>query len=260
MREIRLFVDAPLHVDTDIHLPEAAARHAVQVLRLRPSAEIGLFNGDGHQYSARLTVANPRSASARVVAMASPTRESPLHVTLLQALARGEKMDWIIQKATELGVARIVPVVSERSEVRLDPTRSSKRLAHWRAVVIAACEQSGRNLLPVIEAPVALTEWLAQAGHGDDVKARLMLHPGGTTGLRDLVCRPPSNYVRDSPPATPSANLALAVGPEGGFGDHDVTALRQAGYRAVTLGPRVLRTETAGIAALAALQALYGDF
>src|SRR5579875_549836 len=244
MREIRLFVDFPLQSGLELPLPNAAAQHALRVLRLKPGDRMVLFHGDGNQYPARLT-GKLREPSVRVEAVESPMRESPLRATLLQALARGEKMDWIIQKATELGAARIVPVACERSEVKLDAARGGKRLEHWRAVAIAACEQCGRNVVPEIDAPIPLERHLATES-AKQSGARWMLHPGNTTRVRDLE-------------PTPSM-VTLAVGPEGGFGDTDLAALRQAGYRELALGPRVLRTETAGVAALAALQTLYGDF
>ncbi|TAM94884.1 MAG: 16S rRNA (uracil(1498)-N(3))-methyltransferase [Rhodanobacteraceae bacterium] len=245
MREIRLFIDAPLFPGLEMPLPDGAARHALRVLRLEAGDRVTLFNGDGHQYSTRLVAADPRAARVRIEDVESPRRESSLSLTLVQALARGEKMDWIIQKATELGVARIVPIVSERGEVKLDAARSEKRLGHWRAIAISACEQCGRNVIPDVDAPVALDTWLAREPPAKP-GIRWMLHPGGTMGLRDL--------------APPPGSVSLAVGPEGGFGDHDLAILRQAGYRELTLGPRILRTETAGIAALAALQAMWGDF
>lgn len=245
MREIRFFVNVPLVPGRTLALPQEASRHALRVLRLKAGDGVTLFNGNGQEYHARLTSADPRAASVDVESVDAPERESPLRITLIQSLARGEKMDWIIQKATELGVARIWPVSSERSEVRLDGTRGEKRLDHWRAVAIAACEQCGRNVLPEISPPEALAATLA-ADPANDTQTRWMLHPGGATRLRN------------AKPAT--ADVVLAVGPEGGFGDNDLDMLRQAGFRALALGPRVLRTETAGLAAIAALQARCGDF
>jgi 16S rRNA (uracil1498-N3)-methyltransferase len=245
MRLVRLFVDTPLQPGDEIALPESAARHALRVLRLRTGDSVTLFNGDGRQYPARLTGDYPRTARVRIEDTASPVRESPLRVILVQAVARGEKMDWIIQKAIELGVARILPVVSERSEVRLDAARGEKRLQHWRAVAIAACEQCGRNVVPEIDAPLALSACMA-ALPDPESEARWMLYPGGTTRIRDI-----------TPPPT---SMHLAVGPEGGFGGHDMAILRAAGFRELSLGPRILRTETAGLAALAALQTAWGDY
>lgn len=245
MREIRLFADTPLHARLELALPDAAVQHAVRVLRLHAGDMITLFNGDGRQYPAHLLTATPHATRVRVGIAETPLRESPLRVTLLQALARGDKMDWIVQKATELGIARIVPIVTARSEVKLPAARGGKRLEHWRAVAIAACEQCGRNTLPRIDVAGTLDTFLA-ADTVADSAVRWVLHPGEGTRIRDL-----------APPAT---HVTLAVGPEGGFAEADLTALHQAGYRALNLGPRILRTETAGIAALAALQATLGDF
>ena len=245
MRSIRLFTDAPLEPGHAVTLPAQAAAHALRVLRLKAGDAVTLFNGDGHEYPARLVTAGARDVRAEVASRTSPVRESPLHVTLIQALARGEKMDWIIQKATELGIARMVPVTTGRSEVKLDAARGGKRLEHWRAVAIAACEQCGRNAIPVIEAPVELSAWLKTSG-ATEPGARWMLHPDGATRVRDLQ-------------ATSPGELLLAVGPEGGFGEIDLDALHGAGFRALSLGPRILRTETAGVVAIAAVQALYGD-
>jgi 16S rRNA (uracil1498-N3)-methyltransferase len=245
MRDVRLFVDVPLAPGHSLPLPREAAQHALRVLRLQAGDPVTLFNGDGRQYRARLATADPRAASVHIEAAEMPARESCLRITLIQALARGEKMDWIIQKATELGAARILPVTSGRSEVRLDDARGKKRLEHWRAIAIAACEQCGRNVIPGIAAPESLKACLA-AHPQANTEARWMLHPGGTVRLRDAV-----------PAAT---EVMLAVGPEGGFSDNDLSALRDAGFRDLALGPRVLRTETAGLAAMAALQAVHGDF
>jgi len=244
MRSIRLFTDAPLEPGHTLTLPAPAAAHALRVLRLKSGDAVTLFNGDGHDYPARLVAASIRDVRAEVTSRASTARESPLQITLIQALARGEKMDWIVQKATELGVARIVPVTTERSEVKLDAARGGKRLEHWRAVAIAACEQCSRNVIPAIEAPVELSTWLMTTG-ATEPGSRWTLHPDGATCARDLQATP--------------GELLLAVGPEGGFGENDLDALHGADFRGLSLGPRILRTETAGVVAIAALQALYGD-
>lgn len=244
MREVRLFIDAPLAPGCELRLPASAARHALRVLRLKVGDRVTLFNGDGRQYAACLLAGGERQACARIDTAAAPERESPLRLTLVQALARGEKMDWVVQKATELGAVRIVPVVSTRSEVRLDAVRGEKRVDHWRAIAIAACEQSGRNVLPEIAAPLALEAFLA--ADTEPTPVRWVLQPGQAGGLRSLGALPPV--------------MTVAVGPEGGFDASDLSRLYAAGYRELSLGPRILRTETAGIAALAALQAVYGDF
>lgn len=240
MRLTRTFIDAPLTVGQHVALDEAATAHLVRVLRLGLGDAIVLFNGDGHDYEARITAIAKRSAEAELMSRRAVTNESPLRLVLAQALARGEKMDWVLQKATELGVAELVPLITERSEVKLDAERSDKRLQHWRGVVASACEQSGRARLPTLHAPVALADWLAHA-----VSERVLyLDPQAESGLRKL---------------GPETGYTLVIGPEGGLGERDLQALRAAGARGVRLGPRVLRTETAGIATIAALQALFGD-
>lgn len=243
MRLVRLFVDAPLRPGDELPLPDSAAAHAVRVLRLRAGDPVTLFNGDGHDYAAELLATGRRDACARIGEATPSTSESPLQLTLVQSIARGEKMDWIVQKATELGVTRIVPVNSERSEVRLDAARGARRLEHWRAVAIAACEQCGRSVLPEIDAPASLAAWLESKPAPDSAR-RLVLSPGATMTVRGL---------------GPLAAAVLAVGPEGGFDDGDLATMQAAGFEGLSLGPRVLRTETAGIAAIAALQALFGD-
>lgn len=229
----------------ELSLPAQAAMHAVRVLRLRAGDPLVLFNGDGNDYASELVEAAARDVRVRVIDACVVENESPLRITLAQALARGEKMDWIIQKATELGAAAIVPLLTERSEVRLDGARTEKRLAHWRAVSIGACEQCGRARVPGIIAPLSLDAWLATLPSEGVAETRLALLPQGELGARSL--------------DRPATEIRLAVGPEGGFADKDVAALRTAGFRGLSLGPRVLRTETAGTAGLAALQALYGD-
>jgi 16S rRNA (uracil1498-N3)-methyltransferase len=243
MRNIRIHVAAALQPGAEVSLPAPAAAHVVRVLRLRAGDALTLFNGDGHDYPARLTSANGRDAVVQIESRQAISTESPLRITLAQALARGEKMDWIVQKAAELGVAAIVPLLTERSEVKLDEARAAKRLEHWRAVAIAACEQSGRAVVPALHAAQPLAAWLA-ALDADTSSTRLVLHPGEGCAARAL---------------QPTSRATLAVGPEGGFGDSDLPALHAAGFANLSLGPRILRTETAGLAAIAALQAIYGD-
>lgn len=244
MRTIRIHVDCGLEPGVELALPAQAAAHVGRVLRLRAGDPVALFNGDGNDYAAELTAVGPREVRARVLGSGANRSESPLRIVLAQALARGEKMDWIVQKATELGVAGVVPLVTARSEVKLDESRARKRLEHWQAVATGACEQSGRARVPPIAPVQPLQQWL-QSLEPDSPATRLALLPEGEITPRGL----------DAP-----AGVVLAVGPEGGFDELDVSALRDAGFRGLALGPRVLRTETAGIAAIAALQALYGDF
>lgn len=243
MRTIRIHVDTGLVAGTEIALPAQAATHVARVLRLRTGDRVSLFNGDGNDYAAELVAVGPRETRARILQSRANGSESPLRIVLAQALARGEKMDWIVQKATELGVAEIVPLVTARSEVKLDESRASKRLEHWRAVAISACEQSGRARVPMIAGVRPLRAWLETL---DGSAARLALLPEGNITPRAL--------------GAPGQAITLAVGPEGGFDEADVSSLRNAGFGGLALGPRVLRTETAGVAAIAALQALYGDW
>jgi 16S rRNA (uracil1498-N3)-methyltransferase len=244
MRLTRVFVDAPLAPGARIALPDDAAAHLVRVLRLEAGDACTLFNGDGRDYAARLTTAGKRGAEAEILEARAVDNESPLRMVLLQGIARGEKMDWILQKATELGVTAFVPVHSERSEVKLEGERAGKRLAHWRSVVTAACEQSARARVPDVAAPEPLSKALTTLPDGG---LRLTLDPQADGGVASLA------------PAGDGA-IVVAIGPEGGWSPRDRDSLRAAGFAGLRLGPRVLRTETAGLAAIAALQARFGDF
>jgi len=243
MRNIRIHVDIPLSIDTELALPAQAAEHVTRVLRQVAGDPLSLFNGDGCEYAASILSVGKREVTVRISSSQALTNESPLKLTLAQGVARGEKMDLIVQKATELGVACIVPLLTERSEVKLDASRAEKRLAHWRAVAASACEQSGRATLPQIVPALPLSAWLA--GLGQDGALRLALLPEARHSSRELQFR--------------DAGGLLVVGPEGGLGERDIAALSAAGFQGLRLGPRILRTETAGLAALAALQALHGD-
>jgi 16S rRNA (uracil1498-N3)-methyltransferase len=243
MRVNRIHVEQPLHVGSQASLGEAAAGHLLRVLRAGVGDACVVFNGDGNDYDARITAIGKRNALVEVLAMRYPGNESPLRITLLQALARGEKMDLVLQKGTELGVAAIVPVTSDRSEVKLDAERVDKRVAHWRNVVIAACEQCGRARIP----PVALPASFAQALPAlPTASRRLLLDPDASQAVGDLALRSVDAVV-------------LAIGPEGGWSPRDREILHAAGFEGVRLGPRILRTESAGLAAIAALQSRYGD-
>ena len=227
-----------------IALDESASAHLVRVLRLAVGDTCVLFNGDGHDYSARLVSVEKRSSRVEITQCAAITNESPLRITLVQGIARGEKMDMILQKACELGVSAIAPVLTEHTEVKLDEQRSRKRMQHWQGVLIAACEQSGRARLPQLFEPQSLTDYLSLK---NEHTIRLILDPYADKTLTTL-----------SVPA--DSSLALVIGPEGGLSERDLTALRASGAMGIQLGPRILRTETAGLAAIAALNALYGDW
>jgi len=244
----RFFVDAALAADAVLDLPEAVVRH-VQVLRLAPGDAITLFNGQGGSHSATLGEIGKRHATAQIGAHEAAEAEAPFAITLVQGLAGGDKMDWLIEKAVELGVAAIQPLQASRSVVRLSGDRALKRQAHWQALVQAACEQCGRNRLPAL-APVATFEaWLAAA---PATGARLLLSPRATGSLPDL-----ANAHRD---AWRAEGVTLLVGPEGGLSPDEEDAARRAGFIGVSLGPRILRTETAGLACLATLNAILGGF
>ena len=241
MRVTRCHVDQALDVGVTLTLPEAVAQHLLRVLRLREGDACILFNGDGHDCDARIVGIGKHDAQVEITARRRIDNESPLRITLLQGIARGEKMDWIVQKATELGVARILPIISERSEVRLDGERADRRVTRWREVAISACEQSGRAVLPELTAPSALAH-----------AAALRDGPG-------FVLDPMAEGTSRSVVAILQSACTLAIGPEGGWSARDLEQLRAAGFVGLRLGQRILRTETAGIAAIAALQALAGD-
>jgi len=243
MRTLRSFVDLPLAIGLRFPLPEAASAHLVKVLRMDVGSPCVLFNGDGFDYDARLVSWQKRGARVETLDGRAVGNESPLAITLAQGIARGDKMDWILQKATELGVARIAPVVTDRTEVRLDAERADKKSQHWRGVLAAACEQSGRATLPELLPPQALAKF---AG-GDGNTHRLVLDPEAGQSLAELRLQP-------------GDAITLVIGPEGGLSERDLMMLRAGGYTGLRLGPRILRTETAGVAALAALNALYGDW
>ncbi|ANB18737.1 16S rRNA (uracil(1498)-N(3))-methyltransferase [Dokdonella koreensis] len=244
MRIPRVYVAATLVSGREIDLPVQAGEHLIRVLRLDRGHPLVLFNGDGAEYAGEIVSLAKRSVTARIGdSRPLADRESPLQLVLAQGIARGEKMDWILQKATELGVGRIVPLITERTEVRLDAERAERRLAHWQAVLAGACEQSGRNRLPLLDAPVKLAHWAAALGA--EAGRRLALDPDGAVRPADL---------------TALSAATVVVGPEGGLSDQDLATLGQAGFEGLRLGPRILRTETAGLAAIAALQALHGDF
>ncbi|WP_243041792.1 16S rRNA (uracil(1498)-N(3))-methyltransferase [Dyella sedimenti] len=243
MRTIRIHVDQPLAASLELALPAQAGEHVARVLRLAAGDPVTLFNGDGCDYPSVIQSIGKREVIVQVQAAQAVTNESPLSLTLAQGVARGEKMDLIVQKATELGVARIVPLLTERAEVRLDASRAEKRLAHWRAVAASACEQSGRARLPEVAPAIPLDAWLRELPR--DGALRLALLPEGTRRAAAL------RFTTDGG--------ILAVGPEGGLGQRDTALLAAAGFEGLRLGPRILRTETAGLAALAALQALHGD-
>ena len=238
---MRFHVALPLAAPGEIPLPEDVAHHLVRVLRCATGARFQVFNGEGGAFEAELLEAGRKSATARLLAHLPDDCESPLPTHLGQVMSKGDRMDYAIQKATELGVTEITPLVSERCELRLrGEERADRKIEHWRRVAVSACEQCGRNRLPVIHAPQALADWVAASA----ADLRLVLAPATAGSL----------------PAVAPASIALLVGPEGGLTAAEAALAGQHGFRPWQLGPRVLRTETAPVAALAILQSRFGDF
>ncbi len=247
MRTTRIYVEGEISAGQELLLPAGPSAHLLRVLRLRPGSGLTLFNGRGGEFAATLADAARSRARLAVGVRHDIERESPLQLTLLQGIARGERMDQIVQKATELGVQRIVPLACEFSVVRLDAAKLGQRLGHWRAVAIAACEQCGRNRLPQVDPPLDLAaacNAVAAGADGPDM-LRLLLQPQSTASLVAMTAG--------------LRGAVLLIGPEGGLSEGEQRLALQSGFRACRLGPRVLRTETASLAALAALQALAGD-
>ncbi len=246
MNSPRFYSPETLSVGASVALSESAARHAARVLRLREGDELILFDGRGGEFLARIDRCGKDEVLAELLTWRDNECESPLDVTLVQALQSGEKMDLTVQKAVELGAKRIVPVASKRSVVRLEGERARRRVEHWRAVAASACEQCGRNRLPEISELENLRQWLARPADGGVL--RLMLDPRSANTLQTLV-RPDGGQ-----------RVELLIGPEGGLAPEEESMAVEAGFAGIRLGPRVLRTETAGLAALAAIQCLWGDF
>jgi 16S rRNA (uracil1498-N3)-methyltransferase len=241
----RVFVPCALASGALVELPAEPAAHLAKVLRARGGDELVLFNGDGLEFAGAIEAVRGSRVTASVGAARSIDRESPLAVTLVQCIPRGDRMDFIVQKATELGVARIQPVLSQRSVVRLDATQTPAKTSHWRAVAVSACEQCGRNRLPQIDPPQPLIEYLAAGVPAAAPSGwRLVLEPGPAGA---------------APPGDPCGAVEVAVGPEGGFAGDELEALALSGFHRMGLGPRTLRTETAAIAALVWLQTRFGD-
>jgi len=224
-----------------VDLPGPLAHHATRVLRLRDGSAIVLFDGSGGEVRARLR-SRGKVWQAELLEYAGISRESPLHLVLVQALASGEKMDWIVQKAVELGVTAIIPLAADRSVLRLVGERAEKRVAHWRQIAISACEQSGRNRIPEVLPVIGAADYLRRFPEC----LRMILSPAAEAGVATL--------------SKPETAVHLLIGPEGGWSEGELRLWREADSVSLSLGPRILRTETAGLAALAVLQSRWGDF
>ena len=239
----RIYVPGELRAGSGRALPAPQAHHVARVLRLGEGDALTLFNGDGFEYDAVVARMARDAVTVKIGGARAGAREPVLDIILGQALSSGERMDYTVQKAVELGVAAIHPLAASRSVVRLDAARAEKRVAHWQSVVIAACEQCGRNRIPAVAPVVPLETWLERRRAA---ALCLLLSPQGETRIRDL--------------AKPDGAIVLLAGPEGGFTQEEEALARRSGCTPLRLGPRVLRTETAAVAALAAMQALWGDF
>ncbi|MFL1467681.1 16S rRNA (uracil(1498)-N(3))-methyltransferase [Marinobacter sp. HN1S83] len=241
MRVPRIYTRSPLSEGGTTELDENAAQHVGRVLRMQPGQELLLFNGDGNDFPATITSASKKQVEVQVGAPAANATESSLDIVLGQTLSKGDRMDYAVQKAVEMGVTRIVPLTTERCDVKLKGDREEKRLRHWQSVAISAAEQCGRARVPEILPVMTLAQWFE---HTEDCNLRLVLHHRTEQSL-DTMNKP--------------ARVALMIGPEGGLSPEEITAAENSGFLPVALGPRVLRTETAPIAAMALCQWLWGD-
>lgn len=241
MRTPRFYTKQTLNEDQSILLDQAPSHHLVKVLRSKPGLELLLFNGDGKEYRAVFEQEENRLARVYISDSREPQRESDLKVHLGQGISRGERMDLVMQKSVELGVQTITPLWTSRSQVQLSGKRLEKRLSHWRGIVTSACEQSGRVELPDLQACSNIRDWIS-TGTGEDTG--IILDPGATQTLKDI---------------EPTQRARVLIGPEGGFDDEEIESASAAGFQRVRLGPRVLRTETATLATLTAIQLLWGD-
>lgn len=241
MRNIRVYTESPLAVSTTAVLSKEASHHLLRVLRCRRNDQIILFNGLGGSYTGRIVSDSTRLVEVEILSFEPETAEPGLLITLGLGISRSLHMDYAVQKSVELGVHTIVPLFTERSNVKLDQNRTGSRLEHWEKIIIHACEQSGRNILPVLDGPRDLNDWVSNCQN----PARFVLAPSARQSLAEVTLN--------------SREAGILVGPEGGLTDAEVARAEEHGYVPVKLGPRILRTETAAVAALTALQVLWGD-
>jgi 16S rRNA (uracil1498-N3)-methyltransferase len=242
MRLTRVHIDAELQTGRRLNVEGSAGNHIARVLRLRAGDALTLFNGQGGEYAGSIEEIRRDTVVVSVLERREVDRESPYQLTLAQGISRGERMDWVVQKATELGVWRIAPIFTERSVVQLDEKQASRKIQHWRSIAVAACEQSGRNRVPEITQPVGLYEMLE---HRRSSGTALLLSPSAPLRIADI--------------ANAGADTTVLIGPEGGLADVEQEAAVKSGFTPVRLGPRVLRTETAAVCALTLLQQKFGD-
>lgn len=241
MRIPRIYTSQPLSEHTSIDLEEAPSHHLSKVLRMQVGRDLILFNGAGGEYTATINAISKKSVSIQLNAFAAENRQSPLALELAIGVSRGDRMDWVLQKATELGVTKITPLITERTEVKLSGERADKKLSHWQQTIISACEQCQRNIVPELCEPILFGEWITRC----NAELKFVLHHRDNKGL---------------PHEKTPGSVALLVGPEGGLSEEEITQALAEKFSALTLGPRVLRTETAPVAAISIVQYLWGDF
>lgn len=244
MANLRFYTHSALTVGASVQLSESAAAHATRALRLNVGDDAILFNGDGFNYSCTLTEIKKSSVTAIVKSVTAVHNESPLNITLVQAISSGDRMDFTIQKAVELGVKNIQPISSKRSVVKLSGERAEKRTEHWQNIAFSACEQSGRAYVPRVLAPTSLEQWLSH--HPAVNNTRILLNPIGAVRLTDI--------------AKPTGEIQLLIGAEGGLSQEEIGLASTHHFQSIVLGPRILRTETAALTAIAAMQLAWGDF
>jgi len=244
MANLRFYTPSPLALGASVQLSESAAAHATRALRLNVGDDVILFNGDGFNYSCTLTDIKKNSVTAVVNSATEVHNESPLNITLVQAISSGDRMDFTIQKAVELGVKNIQPISSKRSVVKLSAERAEKRTEHWQNIAISACEQSGRAYVPSVLAPTSLEQWLSKSPSANST--RILLNPIGAVRLTEIT--------------KPSTEIQLLIGAEGGLSQEEIDLATTHGFQSIVLGPRILRTETAALTAIAAMQLAWGDF
>ena len=244
MANLRFYSNSPLAMNATVLLSESAAAHATRALRLSEGDSVVLFNGDGFDYTCTLTTIKKNAVTAQVNSAQKIDNESALNITLLQGISSGDRMDFTIQKAVELGVKKIQPISSQRSVVKLNAERAEKRTEHWQNIAISACEQSGRAFVPKVLAPIALDKWLSQNPQNNDT--RILLNPVGAKRLAEMT--------------KPSAEIQLLIGAEGGLSPAEIALAASQGFQSIVLGPRILRTETAALTAISAMQVRWGDF
>lgn len=242
----RIYQPSNIKINEIIHIDTRGSHHVAHVLRAKSGDALTLFNGKGGEFQAVILQINKKNVTVKIENFIAREAESPLNIYLAQGISRGEKMDFIVQKAVELGVKKIIPLITERSNVRFDSAREAKRLMHWQSIIVSACEQSGRNFLPEIFVPMRLSEWVST--EFSKLKAEVFFvlspHAHNTFSIKNIEKK---------------ASIVLLIGPEGGLSTQEINAATQHGFISIYLGPRILRTETAPIAAISALQFSFGD-